>query len=321
MKKTLFALLFVVFLAACSENGAGVAAGSGSSNTSEIGSTINKVKSINSTDEASTSIKMPAIALISEALSTRLPGKNEVISEDMREGSDSDFKLIRERTTGVMEEKNKSPEEYRKFVDGLPPRLGKVFRSAESDQALGDGLIRMKLERRMLGCTGPMNGWELNPIDQKKEAQIYMKSYANMCDFANLIYTEIAGKIGNRAIKDPDAAIEDVLNSWDAIPIQTLEAVWKKVAENNENLGFVADLTGVKGVKFNNQSGVYWNQGAGFTVAKNGVTWFGDGSISGKVIDFNLRSSLSTKVEKSKESRTSQGSQTGGKTGAEVGTK
>lgn len=66
---------------------------------------------------------------------------------------------------------------------------------------------------------------------------------------------------------------------------------------------------------------MYWNQGTGFVVSKNSTKWFGDGAMSGKVVDFNLRSSLGTKTEKSKAQSSSQGQQSGSKTGAEIGIK
>ncbi|WP_124515241.1 membrane lipoprotein lipid attachment site-containing protein [Acidovorax sp. FJL06] len=320
MKSIICALSIVFLLSACSDNAASVGAGSGSESKSESESLISKKKSIEAKEESAVSIKLPAIAVISSAFSTRVPGKTQVIAEDMRGGSDPEFKSIYSDAAELVQLKSKSQDEYKKFLDSLPTSMQAKF-SNQDKQILADNMIRMKLERRINGCTNVANGWDLNPMQHEKEAQIYMRNFANMCDFTNLIFTEIAGKIGSKAIKDPDEAEENVLKVWDEIPVQTIAAVWKQVVKNNEESGFGADLTGVKGIKFMSKDAVYWNQGAGFRVEKNGVVWFGDGAVSGKVVDFNLRSSLSTKAEKSKTQNSSEGVQSGSKTGAEIGVK
>lgn len=322
MKKTLFVMVFAAFSVACSENGAGVSAGSSSTSTADTNSILSKNRAIAAAEESAKTIQMPAIAVIAEAFTQRIPWaiKDNARMQDANEGNPAGSEGIRKIADHVFEMYKNEPEEFAKQIRPvINERIENQFKTASSTKEIGDALVRLRFERRLASCSAPMDGWEYSPMN--KDAHVYMKTIANACDFTNLIFTELAGKIGNRALNNPSDAIEEVLKNWDAIPIETLEETWKIVVDKNNTSQFSANLTGVKGVQFTGQGGMYWNQGGGFVVSKNSAKWFGDGTISGKVIDFNLRSSLSTKTEKTKSQSSSQGQQSGSKTGAEIGIK
>lgn len=322
MKYAFFVLAISAALAACSDNAAGVGAGSSSSSTSDTNSVLSKSKAITAADESAKSIQMPAIAIIAEAFAERVPGHSGDNSrmQDAQQGSPEGFEELRKVSENLFDLMKKNPAEFdAKVKPSVTDRLYSQFKEAQSSKEFADALVRYRLERRITSCSSPMNGWEYNPMN--KDSKIYMQAVANACDFTNLIFTELAGKIGNRALSNPAEATEDVLKNWDALPLADLEETWKSVVQKNKNSQFSANLTGVKGVQFMGEGGMYWNQGSGFVVAKNSAKWFGDGAISGKVVDFNLRSSLGTKTEKSKSQSSSQGQQSGSKTGADIGVK
>ena len=322
MKKTLFIFALAAFIVGCSENSAGVSAGSSSSNSAESGSILAKVKSIAVGEEAAKTIQVPAFSLIAEAFTDRVPGhmNDSTRMEDAHLNNPSDFESLRKEYGNLFDVWRDNRQLMEKEIDPKTnTKFYSYFEEAKSRDDLINRLLRIKLERRIAACVSPQNGWEYNPMN--KDAAIYMRSVANSCDFANVIFTELAGKIGNRALNDPDAAKQDIQKNWDEISLDVLEAAWKSVADKNAGSSFSANLTGVKGIQFMGQGGVYWNQGSGFVVTKNSSKWFGDGALSGKVIDLNLRSSLSTKTEKSKSQSSSQVQQSGSKTGAEIGVK
>ena len=51
------------------------------------------------------------------------------------------------------------------------------------------------------------------------------------------------------------------------------------------------------------------------------MPWYGNGALSGRVIEFSLRSTLSAKTEKTKSFTTESDSVSGGKTGSDVSVK
>ena len=321
MKKEAFLLAALVLIAGCSDNSAGVGAGSSSANTSDSSSTLSKSKAISAANESAKSIQMPAIAIISEAFTERVPGHQNDNSrmQDAGEGNQEEANNIRELGPLIFEMKSRPAEYDKEFKGKLSPRLEKQFADSTSGTDISNALIRFRMERRIASCTSPMNGWEYLPT--KKDSGIYMQAIANACDFANVIYTELAGKIGARALENPAEAVQEVLKNWDSIPLETVENTWREIAKKSKGATYSANLTGVKGVQFTGPGGMYWNQGGGFAIVKNSAKWFGEGAISGKVIDFNLRSSLGTKTEKSKTLSNSEAQQSGGKTGADIGIK
>lgn len=322
MKYTFFAVAISLFLAACSDNSAGVSAGSSSSSTADSGSVIAKMKAITATEESSTNVKMPALAIIAEAFAERVPGhaSDDSRMDDARKGNNPSSTDLRMLGGLVYSLRTNNREDFEKqFQDKKGTELYTILSEGKSGDEIGDALVRIRMQRRIASCTSPLTGWEYLPT--KKDAHLYIESMANACDFANLIYTELAAKIGNRALKNPADAAQEVLSNWDALPVKVIEEAWESVVSKNKGAAFSANGTGVQGVQFTGPGGTYWNQGGGFVILKNGTKWFGDGAISGKVIDFNLRSSLGTKTEKSKSQSSSQGQQSGSKTGAEIGIK
>lgn len=323
MKYSILLVAVSLFLASCGKESTGVGSESSSSTGSNSSSAISKTKTITADKSKEIAIKMPALALINDAFLSKYDYK----MAQARRNLDKSFGLY-----GAESAKNENMiadmffKTYQSDKAGMADSAkywnADTLKAADSGDAEGfkKHYFRHSSALRLLACNQPFSGWEVNTRN-KKELINYMLAISNECDFTNLIYTELAAKLSNDVLENPEKAKETILLEWENIPIDMLHNVWVDVIKSNENTGFTTDFTGVKGVQFSSQSGRYENEGGGFIIKKNGMIWFGQGAISGRNIEISLRSMIGAKMEKSKAIANETSTDSGNKTGSNVGVK
>jgi hypothetical protein len=322
MKRAIFTLTIAAMLAACGQESAGVGAGNGASSGNKTDIGFDKSKSIAVESASQTFVKMPASALISEALSF---GYSQNIGLKQRQkDTNSDIFAPDETIEGLkfVFENIKNKEVFDEFAKNLDGEMLELVKKNDHSGAM-DFAKRRIYERRFIACNDSMTGWEVSPVSTKEKELLtrYMTAIVIQCDFTNLIFTEIASKLSGKILSDPAEARESILETWKNIDIETIDAAWNQVLDGNKNAKFTTDLTGVKGVQFTAPNGRYMNEGGGFMILKNGVTWYGKGALSGKVVELSLRSTLSTKAQKSKTITNESGGSVDSNTGANINVK
>ena len=325
MKKTFLAAATVALFTACSDQSAGVAAGSAATNDSKSESSITKVKSMFAGEEMKAVAKMPAQALLVSAIMNERDsrsmgaGARRVAMEGGGQVPGVDMEKI---MIGVLKRQMKDePEEWKKTRQKMDKEMVRLIESGASEDQISARMKRGDYDTYIAACVGVQNGWELSPVRERKKAEEYMRFIAQSCDFTNAVFTDLASNLSAKTMKDPDAAKEKIREAWETMPESQLASAWQAAKKSNEGQQFTPDLTGVDGIKFRGVGGEYWNDGAGFKVRRDGVVWFGDGHLSGKAMEFALASATGAKMEKTKELGTVQEHGTNSKTGADVGVK
>lgn len=323
MKKAIFIITIAAMLAACGQESAGVSAGNGASSGNKTDIAVDKSKSIAAENASQIFVKMPALAIISESLSFGY-GQN-IGFEQRKKDTNSDIFAPDETVEGLkfvfenIKNNKELLDELAKNLDGQMLDLVK-----KNDQSAAIEFAKRRIyERRFIACNEPINGWEVSPVSTKDRELLarYMTAIVSHCDFTNMIFTEIASKLSGKILSDPIEARESIMEEWKKIDIETVDAAWQQALDGNKNAKFSTDLTGVKGVQFVAPNGRYMNEGGGFMIQKNGDTWYGKGALSGKVIELSLRSTISTKAQKSKSITNESGGSVDSNTGANINVK
>ena len=265
-------------------------------------SAITKVKGVFVGDELKATVKMPAQVLLIEAIMRdrdyRQMGMGARLMSVLGDAGKAanDPKNVLQIFLKTYKTDPKGWKETRE-ADYIDKELVRLIETGAPEEQILARIKRGQYDSDIAGCVGSQSGWEVSPMDvaKKVQTQRYMEFIATSCDFANTVFTELVAAVGDKTMKDPDAAKEKIRNAWNSIPEAKLDAAWESAKQANAGKDFGADLTGVQGIKFQGPNSQYWNQGTGFVVEKNGVKWFGDGRISGTEAVFPLASSISTK--------------------------
>lgn len=310
MKMIITLIGAALILAACSDNHAGASAESEASSGNKNSVGVDKRKTISTESSAETIVKMPAAALIGEAFSTRFVQGSGFHQRKMDTQSnlyapdslEQDFK-------DLLKQMESDPSVYAKMEKETDAAFMDLLRKKDVN-GLVEIAKRRVYERRFISCNEPSTGWEVNP-QSKKEHQIllgYLSAIVNQCDFTNLIFTEIASKLSGKMLEDPGNARERIVKTWEDMGIEKIDAAWQQALNGNKLAHFTTDLSGVKGVQFTGPNGRYANEGAGFYITRNGISWYGNGALSGRVIELSMRSTISAKAEKTKSINIESGS-------------
>lgn len=323
MKNAFLAAMVVASLAACGDNSSGVGAGTGAEGSDKDGFTIRKGKTITASQDAAITVKMPAQALIADGLFSA-----GGVVEKGRLARQKGFKVLGVPGFDMWPLFAKaSMDSYKDDPSFLDKEGSKVSKKTAALIKSGDVEKLTEVYRHgdylshIAACISPVAGWEVSPIDNRKKAEEYMRYIASACDFTTAIFTQMGAKIGPKVLRDPDEAKEKVEEAFEETSLNYLESAWNSAVEDNKLARFIPNLTGVSGIQFQGPGGVYANEGYGFVVKKSGITWFGEGHLSGKSVEFALASAISTKAEKSKEIGISREGGVSGRTGADVGVK
>ncbi|MBU3539050.1 hypothetical protein [Polynucleobacter sp. UK-Gri1-W3] len=137
----------------------------------------------------------------------------------------------------------------------------------------------------------------------------FMIRGAAMSDFANSISTEIVSKISSQALQNPDDAKAKIILELGKIPSATLEAIYSKALAGAKASQLTQNLAGSSSpIEYKIGDSAVSAGSNGFQVAKNGLTWFGGGALSGKSYDISMSSSLSTALNQRLDLNTKESS-------------
>lgn len=137
----------------------------------------------------------------------------------------------------------------------------------------------------------------------------FMIRGAAMSDFANSISTEIVSKISSQALQNPDDAKAKIILELGKIPSADLEAIYSKALAVAKASQLTQNLAGSSSpIEYKIGDSAVSAGSNGFQVAKNGLTWFGGGALSGKSYDISMSSSLSTALNQRLDLNTKESS-------------
>lgn len=242
-------------LSACDKLGSfGFSLDKTESTSSDQSKSITKDRSIGVSDSNQFSVKMPAAALIAESM--------------------RDF----------LAQQGIKPPFRKAFIgSGSATLSGKVSTSTPNPAYVAAALA-------ISASYEPALAWPsfINDHD-------FMIRGAAMSDFANSISTEIVSKISSQALQNPDDAKAKIILELGKIPSATLEGIYSKALAGAKASQLTQNLAGSSApIEYKIADSAVSAGPNGFQVAKNGLTWFGGGALSGKSYDISMSSSLST---------------------------
>jgi hypothetical protein len=152
------------------------------------------------------------------------------------------------------------------------------------------------------------SGWEIDTFDRSDKGKLrtarYLAALMQSTVYANELFTQLAETVGQQALNDPDAAQAKVWAAYSALPWENLRAACHRAYATaikaggrvigNGNFWFTA--TGLGAFEFD-AGGVKWKRW--------GLTWFGEGRISGISRELSL-ASASTLTQTQSESASAQ---------------
>jgi len=122
----------------------------------------------------------------------------------------------------------------------------------------------------------------------------YMEMLAISAIYTNTVFGMIDEKMGTARLADPDAARQQVLTAFQAIPAPMLKAALADAARQVSGGNFSTDLTGSGNIHFTHTpAGDFVADPRGLTWTKAGGIWFGDGRINGQTVNLRLASTSS----------------------------
>ncbi len=287
--------LAVAALAGCHQGGVGVDSGASQKAATGSESALKSDRNIQATDAAKASIQMPAAPVMVNALtdlakSSFLPPLPPPSASAPKGGIDPGL-LRRMIWSGAME----SP-------------LGGEGGDMTDKTAQVFGLLPIAASAH------PMQGWPFSCFGCAKEAT-WARGMAQQVVFTNRMLTQLYPSLGTQALADPTAARRAVQAAWKKLPPATILAAWQQAGEQVKGGELQFDFSGSQPapIHFIVGNDDFQASPTGWKWSQAGVTWFGDGAISGKQVSLGLESAISKS-----QSQTS-GSGTGTSTGTEQG--
>ncbi len=164
--------------------------------------------------------------------------------------------------------------------------------------------------REIISVARPAVAWPIACFSCSAQT-VWARQQAARVGFANLVLTETAQHLQSQALADPAAARKAIITAFLAIPPATLDAARQQALRALHGATFTPDFSGGEGVHFLMGASDFKGGPAGWAWAKNGVTWYGDGALSGQKVELALDSAIDT--------GTTETSGTGSTTGTEAG--
>lgn len=168
----------------------------------------------------------------------------------------------------------------------------------------------------------PWQGWPFSCFGCAKEAD-WARGMAQGVIYANTMLTEIAPALSTQALADPAAARAAVQAAWKKLPPATILAAWQQAGEQVKDGGISFDFSGAQPAPIHFMIGNDDFQAGptGWKWSQAGVTWFGDGAISGKQVSLSLESAIDKSQSQTSGSSTSTGTSTEQGAGGSAGVK
>lgn len=283
MKKKFFAVAMAALLLAlggCGDNGHGVGVGTGTSEAAGAATStlIARIKSLAHSFTAKATIQIPASALIADTF------------RDYSELNGSRFIAPLTRIPGTAVDKAQERSEHTHFLS----------------------ILALSVK--------PFNGWEVNALAEKKAEKEGLKNWLESLEvqvlFANTVCTEIASMLKDDVLSDPESAKNAVLNAFYSIPNNRLWDAWEQANAAAKAGHREIDLSGNEAVHWVKGSQDFVGDRRGLVLTQNGVTWYGDGKLSGKAWEFGLENSTAKTLSKQQDIKEGVEQATGGKTEA-----
>ena len=146
----------------------------------------------------------------------------------------------------------------------------------------------------MAAAFEPALAWPSYTTDQN-----FMIQSTAIAGFANAVSTQIAANLQSTILQDPAAAQAQIIGQLGSIPASKLETAWADALQKAKKAKMLQNLSGSSApVEFKANNQVITVTSQGISVSSNGVTWFGNGNLSGRSYDLSMDSSLSTSLNK-----------------------
>ncbi|MEI7429256.1 MAG: hypothetical protein WCL27_02295 [Betaproteobacteria bacterium] len=312
MKKNAIVLAILVMLSGCGKEGVGVSTEGSSGSSVETKSGLSWLKEISTGSSAKNTIAMPASALIADAMNDIMATfdiKAKDALKNFFEMADYEgWTPVKTASTWTF----KPSYDWAAYKQRLLERKS-AARSIATTNALikcvdmgvkgdleaaqtcyNDIYMRVWAAAAIAVAVKPEQGWPVDP-DGKKAAQ-YMFSMSSIVEFSSLLGSELASKLQGRVLRDPADAKEQIAAALLAIPREKLNAISNastEIVDKGFKENITIDMASGKGITWTLGNGNYKNMGAGWSLSRNGVTWFGEGKLCGKSYDLALESSIS----------------------------
>lgn len=304
-KKTLLVVASsAALLCACSKLGASASAGSSAENQSTTTNSVDRSKSVTSTSDKKVTSKVSAYTIISEALGENHGPENasELFKFAPNVAPEKPTKWEREQVAEAGKQNSQlSPFMTNALARKVPPL---------------DAVHRGEYEAMLIGCTGPQNGWPVNPDKQDDNTFMYLKATAVMCSFASSVYLDLAKRVSPLDLANADAAKKAVVDAWYSIPISDLKQKWHEAFSEIPHQFHI--MSSKDSFGYSTEKSTYENKGSGFVWTKSGAKWFGDGMIEGRSYEFTVADGMAAKLDESKKDSNSTSTKATDKTGASI---
>jgi hypothetical protein len=291
-------------LGACGGGGSSVSgsASETAGSSSGLSSLWERVKSLGI--ETGKTYEMPALGIMAEAFMTDTNSRHVA--------PDAIPQLVMQRRDG-------SIPRFDQAIDGLVEPTRKEVASipaAELAKATPFDAAHMIYAGPIVVAMQPRKGWEVDamkprpipaaldtpffrrnrpPSTYDEDVHVrYMEMLAISAIYTNTVFGMIDEKIGNARLADPDAARQQILTTFQAIPAPTLKTALADAAKQVIGGDFSTDLTGSGNIHFTHTpAGDFVADPRGLTWTKAGGIWFGDGRINGQTVSLRLASTSS----------------------------
>jgi hypothetical protein len=160
--------------------------------------------------------------------------------------------------------------------------------------------------RDILSVARPVAAWPVACFGCSAQASWAHAQAVRVAD-ANLVLTELAGSLPSQALADPSVARKAIVTTFLSIPSATLAAARHQAEKQVRGGSFTPDFSGGEGVHFLLGASDFKGGPAGWSWAKDGVTWYGDGALSGQKFEVALDSAIDTGMTESSGAGTTTG--------------
>lgn len=311
-----------VALAACSGGGPSVSGSASESaeSSSGLSSLWERVKSLGI--ETGKTYEMPALGLMADAFLQDL-SKRELEPDDLAQIFLAPREGGRPRLdTAVVD----AIEPTRKGLSQVEAQKLRKITPLDAEHMVYAAPITIALQ--------PRKGWEVQAMDDRvvdprfdtpffrqnrpaptynEELHVrYMEMLAISTMYTNAVFGMIDEELGTSRLADPDAATQQILLTFQKIPVATLKSLLQNAAQQVSSGRFNTDLTGSGNIHFeNSRAGDFVADPRGVTWTKAGGIWFGDGRINGQNVTLRLASTSSLSQRQAQSG--TQGSNSGAK--------
>ena len=302
MKPTIIKLAPIALIAAlagCHQGGVGVDSGASQKAATSSENGLRSDRSIATHTAAAASIQMPAAPLMIGALADLakdqyLPPKS--ITASAASGPLAGVNMRELIWDGALAMPQDSAT--------LTPRTAQTF-----------GLLPIA------ASAYPWQGWPYSCFGCAKEVA-WARGMAQGVIFSNLMLTQLYPSLGTQALADPAAARAAVQSAWKKLPPATILAAWRQAGEQAQgSINFDFTGSGPAPIHFMIGSNDFQGSPTGWKWSQSGVTWFGDGAISGKQVSLSLESAIDKSQSQTSGTGTSSGTSTEQGAGGSAGVK